>query len=106
MPTNPELRRLRSTYGYRQAGAAQRAKRLPCWICGREIDYSAVPRTRWSYSTDHVIALEHGGHLTAADNLKSAHYGCNSGRGNRGQPKRGGRYVAPKPSAGCNSREW
>jgi 5-methylcytosine-specific restriction endonuclease McrA len=53
----------------------------PCWICHEPIDWSAAPRTPRSYSTDHVTPTSHGG-TDAMSNLRTAHYGCNSSRGN------------------------
>lgn len=54
----------------------------PCWLCGLPIDLEAAPRTRWSFSVDHVTPRSKGGQTTLA-NARPAHYGCNSGRGNR-----------------------
>jgi 5-methylcytosine-specific restriction endonuclease McrA len=52
-----------------------------CWICGQPIDWTAPPRTPRSYSTDHHTPTSLGGGDALA-NLKTAHYGCNSSRGN------------------------
>jgi 5-methylcytosine-specific restriction endonuclease McrA len=65
---------------WRTASAKVRALGLPCWLCGIPIDYQAPARTRWSYSTDHVIPRNHGGSLLDPTNLRPAHYGCNSAR--------------------------
>lgn len=59
----------------------------PCWLCGREIDTrpekdgGPPPRTRWSFSVDHVDPRSKGGKTTLT-NARPAHYGCNSRRGN------------------------
>lgn len=34
-------------------------------------------------SLDHIVPLDEGGHPTARSNLRPAHVGCNSARGNR-----------------------
>lgn len=59
----------------------------PCWLCGQPIDFNAVPRTRWSFSLDHVLSLVHGGDLLDPTNARPSHYGCNSKRG--GATRRG-----------------
>lgn len=66
-----------------------------CWLCGRPIDYDAPPRTRWSFSLDHVIPRSKNGLAFDRDNAHAAHYGCNSARGNRD----------PKPPL-ITSRDW
>jgi len=59
----------------------------PCWLCMQPIDYTAEPRTPASFSADHVTPTSLGGDPTRSSNLRPAHYGCNSSRGNttRGQ---------------------
>ncbi|WP_189059602.1 HNH endonuclease [Longimycelium tulufanense] len=79
MPRSPG----RSGHRWRQATAAVHAESGVCWICGHPIDYTAPPRTRWSKSTDHVAPLSRGGPEVDLSNLRPAHYGCNSRRGNR-----------------------
>lgn len=69
-------------YAYRQLRDKQRAKHLPCWICGLPIDYHAPPRTRWSFSLDHVVPRSLGGDALSEANARSSHLSCNSGRGN------------------------
>ncbi|MGW1039343.1 HNH endonuclease [Streptomyces sp. NPDC002547] len=72
---------------YRRLTIQQRALGLPCWICGREIDYSltgyAAQRSRWAFTLDHAIPLTRGGDLLDPTNARSAHRKCNSARGNR-----------------------
>ncbi len=99
---------------YRRACAALRAQHLPCWLCGQAIDYLAPPRTRWSYSTDHVTPLSHDGAPLDPTNLRPAHYGCNSARGNRphlpttgaGRGRAGQGRVAPTPRPQYTSPHW
>lgn len=53
----------------------------PCHICEAPIDLTVPPRTRWSFSVDHITPRSKGGPSTLANALP-AHYGCNSRRGN------------------------
>ncbi|NUP19861.1 MAG: HNH endonuclease [Streptomyces sp.] len=66
---------------------AQRALGLPCWICGRDIDYTitgyAAQRSKWAFTLDHAIPITRGGSLLDPTNARSAHRRCNSQRGNR-----------------------
>lgn len=62
-----------------------------CHWCRRLIDLDAPPRTRWSFSVDHLIARANGGARYDLSNLATAHYGCNSSKGARStssRPKR------------------
>lgn len=60
------------------------AEETHCWICGEYVDQTLPPRTPMSRSVDHVVPLDprFGGHPTARENARLAHYGCNSRRGN------------------------
>ncbi|MFI0484875.1 HNH endonuclease [Actinomadura sp. 9N215] len=59
----------------------------PCHLCGQPIDTrppeqgGPAPRTRWSFSLDHITPRSKGGQSTLA-NARPSHYGCNSRRGN------------------------
>ncbi|MEU0521947.1 HNH endonuclease [Streptosporangium sp. NPDC006007] len=66
-----------------------------CWICGHAIDLTLSPRHPLSWTLDHLMPLSKGGDPLDPANARSAHYRCNSGRGN---PLR-----APKPTT---SRRW
>ncbi|MGW1492575.1 HNH endonuclease [Streptomyces sp. NPDC002402] len=72
---------------YRRLCDWQRSLRLPCWKCGRPIDYTitglAAQRSRWAFTLDHFIPLSRGGDLLDRANARSAHRKCNSERGNR-----------------------
>lgn len=96
MASNP-----RNGRPYRRLTAYQRGLGLPCWRCGRPIDYSltgyAAQRSRWSFTLDHAIPLSLGGDLLAPSNARSAHRRCNSARGNRITP------TQPQERA---SRRW
>lgn len=67
--------------GYRRNRAALRARRLPCAICGKPINYELrAPHPR-SFSADHVDPVARGG---ANDGpLQAAHLGCNKRRGSK-----------------------
>ena len=73
-------RRDLDTAAWQKLRARLRAERQPCWICGAPIDYDADPRSRWSFSVDHVIPVSRGGDASL---VQPAHHGCNSRRGNR-----------------------
>jgi 5-methylcytosine-specific restriction endonuclease McrA len=84
---------------YRRLCAAQRALGLPCWRCGKPIDYRltglVAQRSPWAFTLDHLIPLSLGGSLLNPANARSAHRRCNSARGNRLQ------YTQP-----AASRRW
>ena len=55
-----------------------------CELCHRPIDFDAPARTSQAPSVDHIVPLSHGGaELPPIDELRLAHVGCNSGRGNK-----------------------
>lgn len=53
-----------------------------CWLCRRSIDRSLAAPNRMSGTADHVVALALGGD-DSDENLRAAHFGCNSKRGSR-----------------------
>ena len=55
-----------------------------CHICGKKIDQALDAPHPGSATLDHIHPLSLGGTHTY-DNVKAAHYGCNSGRGNRAE---------------------
>lgn len=61
-----------------------------CWICSGPIDPALRSPHRSSGTADHVVAIVDGG-SDHDDNLRAAHFGCNSGRPHGG-PKGGGWY--------------
>lgn len=87
---------------YRRLCTAQRALLLPCWVCGRAIDYSltgyAAQRSAHAFTLDHAIPLSLGGDLLDPLNARSAHRRCNSARGNR--------VLTPTPAPTRASRRW
>lgn len=52
-----------------------------CCLCTQPIDWDAPPRTRWSFSVEHVTSLVNGGGLLDEANAQPAHFGCNARRG-------------------------
>jgi 5-methylcytosine-specific restriction endonuclease McrA len=76
-----------------------------CWLCGKQIDPDAPPRSRLSASVDHVIPLslmrnwdpeEQKRAALDPSNLRAAHFGCNSARRDR----------RPSHLRRRTSREW
>lgn len=66
---------------YRRNRAELRAKRLPCWLCGKPINYTLKAPEPASFSADHVDPVANGG---ANDGeLRAAHLGCNKKRGKK-----------------------
>ncbi|MEU8316713.1 MULTISPECIES: HNH endonuclease [Actinomycetes] len=72
---------------YRTLCDQQRSLGLPCWWCGKDIDYTLTgrdaQRSRWAFTLDHAKPLSRGGSLLDPANARSAHRRCNSARGNR-----------------------
>ena len=86
------------SYKWQRLAARVLAEETTCWLCGMPIDFDAPPRTRWSPSVDHVLPRSLGGDPFDRSNLRAAHYGHNSQRGN-GTRKGGARIIK-------NSRRW
>jgi 5-methylcytosine-specific restriction endonuclease McrA len=75
---------------YRAARATLKAEGHACWICRRPIDYTLRWPNPWSFTADHVVELDAGGHATDESNLRAAHARCNIIRGNhyrQGRPR-------------------
>jgi 5-methylcytosine-specific restriction endonuclease McrA len=62
-----------------------------CHLCGEAIDYNRPRFHPRGPSMDHVIPRSKGG-LWERGNLRPAHYGCNSSRGNRDLPAKATRH--------------
>lgn len=87
----------RSTRRLQRLRADQRAKRLPCWLCGQPIDYDLPDDDPSAFSLDHAKPWSLFPELREdPGNLRSAHLRCNKARGNR----------EPTPGLGLRSREW
>ena len=74
-----------------------RAENLPCWLCGRPIDFTAEWKHPMSFTADHVEPLALGGNVRGE--LRPAHRSCNSRRG-------AGRPVRAAVQAPVTSRAW
>ena len=82
---------------WRKLRADQKAKRLPCWLCGQPIDYDADKDNPDSFTVDHEKLRSTHPHLAEEpSNLRSAHARCNKTRG----------ASAPTPVIGVTSRNW
>ena len=88
----------RSGRRWKRLSAEQRAKLLPCWLCGQPIDYDQPdPNHDEAFSVDHEKPRSTHPHLAEEpSNLRSAHQRCNKRRGNR----------APSPTIGSLSESW
>ncbi len=74
----------RSTSTWRRLKAAQRAKLLPCWLCGQPINYDLAWPDPQSFSADHD--KPHSRHPELREdpaNLRSTHLLCNQIKGAR-----------------------
>ncbi|WP_079171426.1 HNH endonuclease [Streptomyces sp. CC53] len=82
----------RSTRRWKRLCVELRATLPPlCGICGQIIDLDLPPRHPQSWTLDHIIPRSVRPDLAEdPDNLRPAHYGCNSARGAAGHEKRPG----------------
>lgn len=87
----------RSTRRFKKLAANLRAQRLPCWLCGQEIDYTAPPGDPRGFSVEHVWPRGKYRHLAEDPaNLRAAHLGCNDAKGE----------VVEEPGLGPASTQW
>lgn len=71
-----------STRRWRDIANNQRAKRLPCFLCGQPIDYDLHWPHPASFSADHVKPYAHHPELrTDPGNVVSTHLLCNQVKG-------------------------
>lgn len=68
-----------------------------CMICYQPLDLSIKGPDPRSPSADHIIPVSLGGDPYAQDNLRPAHYGCNSARRNR---------IDYQPVSASTTRAW
>ena len=57
---------------WRTLHALIRSYQLPCWLCGQPINYTAPPRTRWSFTVDHAQPISKGGDPRTQDQPTTA----------------------------------
>jgi 5-methylcytosine-specific restriction endonuclease McrA len=82
---------IRDTYAWKKARKTALLGATHCQICWEPLDFDAPPRSRWSPSVDHIVALALGGAPFAQSNLRVVHAFCNSSAGatlgNRMRPR-------------------
>ena len=82
---------------YRKLSADQKAKHLPCWLCGQPINYQATYPEPDSFTVDHIKSwINHPELRQDPSNLASAHARCNQSKGKGEAPV----------SLGTFSEEW
>ena len=87
----------RTSRRWRRIVKAQRAKRLPCGICGQPIDYKLKHPDPGSFQADHVLPRETHPELAEdPGNVQSSHFSCNLAKRNGNQP----------PGLGLRSEDW
>lgn len=91
----------RASRRWRRLSAQILAGSTHCWLCHHPLDFGAPPRTRWAPSVDHIQSLEDGGDPFDPQNLRAAHYGCNSAKG-----ARSGAYRPQHSKIRRQSRIW
>jgi 5-methylcytosine-specific restriction endonuclease McrA len=90
---NPQVRHYSDTQYRRNQRIVTTSSEI-CWRCGQSVDRTVHKRHRLAPSADHILPVSRGG-THALANLRLAHVGCNSSRGNRATPRRA-----------TASREW
>lgn len=80
----PSIRNGKGHRAYRRKQAQlkrrTRNENLPCAWCGQPIDTDLPATDKWSFTADHPVALENGGHLVKQE-LEPFHRRCNSLKG-------------------------
>jgi 5-methylcytosine-specific restriction endonuclease McrA len=76
----PNPRRL-SAYKRLAAEVCRPRDGARCHLCGELVIFGLRKRHPLGPSADHLIPLANGGELLDPNNLRLAHYGCNSDRG-------------------------
>jgi 5-methylcytosine-specific restriction endonuclease McrA len=91
---------------WRTVSAQVYSEETHCWLCGRYVDQRLPATHRMSRSADHLIQLQHGGPPSERTNLRLAHLGCNSARGNRLRhiPKQRCACITGRPCGVLNPR--
>ena len=86
------------TYRKRTATLRKQARDngMPCWLCGKPIDFDLPYTHRMSFTADHIDPRGLGGKLLGE--IRPAHRACNSSRGKRRTIE-----AIPKP---VTTRAW
>lgn len=72
----------RTSRNHRRLSANQRAKHLPCHLCGQPIDYTLPWDDQMAYQPDHYYPVSTHPHLAEdPGNYRSSHARCNKARG-------------------------
>lgn len=98
------MKRPLTTYTYRKARAAILAGATHCALCGQPLDHNAKAHTYWSTTVDHIIPISQGGNPYDLSNMRPAHKGCNTSRGNGRTTGKGTRRPRTQPIRG--TRSW
>ena len=68
---------------YKQFRNHAHARNEPCWICGRPIDWNAVPQSAAAFELDHALPRStHPDLAWEITNMRTSHSACNRKRGN------------------------
>jgi len=73
----------RSGRPYRRARATLKAKRLPCHICGRPINYELPAGHPEAFVLDHIQSMRYGGDPLDPRNHGASHFICNARKGTK-----------------------
>lgn len=77
----------RTSRRWRRIVKAQRAKRLPCALCGQPIDYTLPKGDDGAFEADHVLPRDTHPELAEdPSNVQSSHRRCNNSKRNGTQP--------------------
>ena len=65
-----------------RARTLHRATGMPCWICGKPINYNAPHLDPGEFVVDHIIPIARGG-PDVIENTAPAHRACNRAKSDR-----------------------
>lgn len=72
------VRQGRSGRPFARVRAQVFAEETDCAWCGRYVDQSLPPTSKWGRTADHIVPLSMGGHPTKRSNLRLMHRRCNT----------------------------
>lgn len=83
MPADPVQRARKGRTSTRLRATVKQMGSHICWLCGVPIDMGLPPEHRMSWTMDHVMPVSIRPDLAEdLGNIREAHRGCNSSRGN------------------------